>query len=230
MRFTRHRPFVALALASVGLLGLAACSSGEEDAPAASSQTPEEPTVETKKPVVAEGQPEWANPVTTGGELISTIEAGDITVQVYQAGVTQATKTGQFANPDTNKPIIDVGADIVFVNYVVTNGGAPIDLGSSFVSIEARYDDWPYVQGMDSIVDGALFEAQGVNADVLATGAFRTPSVYTFGANEQFSFGQNFLYQAGSPITFSVRVTPVDADGKLVHDKKVEAKGTGTIS
>ena len=239
---TRAARLGVAALASVAMLGLAACSEDESDDPGTAASAESEPTEEPEEPEETEAaddaqggasagdQPDWANPVTTPGEKLTTIELGDITVDVYQVGTTKATKTGQFVNPDNNKPIIAEGDEIVFLNYVATNGGADIDLGSSGVSVEARYDDWPYVQGMDSIVDSALFEEQGVNDGAFASGSYRDPSVYTFGAGQQISWGQNFRYQSGSPITFTASVIPVDAEGELLHDEKIEAEGSAEIS
>ncbi|RUQ87970.1 hypothetical protein ELQ93_10205 [Labedella gwakjiensis] len=229
----RSRSLAAAAIASIGILGLAGCSTASEEPADETEQSaaPEPSESEESEAPAAEGQPAWANPVTEGGELISTIELdGGITVEVYQVGTTAATKTGQFVDPDTNEPIIDEGDEIVFVNYVVSNAGDPVDLGSSLVSVDARYDDWPYMQGMDSVVDDALFEEQGVNTDALADGAYVDPSVYTLGTGEQYSYGENFPYQADSPITFDVSVTPVDAEGELLHDDRIEAEGTGTIA
>jgi hypothetical protein len=237
-------------VASALLLGLAACGSDGGDAPAeseapAAEETTEPATDETEpaedetEPAedadadAAAGQgeqPEWANPVTTPGEQIASYKAGDVRVDVYQVSVVPATKTGNFVDPETNEPIIDVGDEIVFVNYVVTNEGDPIDLGSSLVSTEARYDDWPYMQGMDSVTDFDLTDAQGVNRDALAPGAFRDPSVYTFGTGQTYSYGENFRHQAGSPITFETTITPVDAEGELLHDARIEGSGTGTIA
>lgn len=233
MRNPRSRTLAAAAIACVGLFGLVGCApAAEEEAPDTEKSASAEPSEsEEAEAPTAEGQPAWANPVTDGGELISTIKLdGGVTVEVYQVGTTTATKTGQFVDPDTNEPIIAEGDEIVFVNYVVSNTGDPIDLGSSLVSIDARYDDWPYMQGMDSVVDSDLFEAQGVNDDALADGAYVDPSVYTLGTGEKYSYGENFPYQANSPITFDVSMTPVDAEGELLHDDRVEAEGTGTIA
>ncbi|MUK03375.1 hypothetical protein GM708_16570 [Vibrio cholerae] len=242
------------AVASIAVLGLSACGSGsgtaadpesvEATSPPPATQEPTgspspedtaeasaESTVDsTSAPAAAEGQPAWAEPLTTGGDLISTIEAGSISIEVYQMATTAATKTGQFADPEKNEPIIDVGDEIVFVNYVITNNGDPVDLGSSLVNVTARYDDWPYMQGMDSVVDKALFAAQGVNDDGFLDSAYADPSVYTFGSGEQYSYGENFPYQAGSPIAFSASAIPVDAAGDLLHDKKAEGEAAGTIN
>jgi hypothetical protein len=233
LRTIRSRSLAAVAIASVGLFGLAACSTDAEEPPAETEQTtaPEPSESDEAEAPATEGQPAWAQPVTEGGELISTIELdGGVTVEVYQIGTTTATKSGQFVDPDSNEPIIAEGDEIVFVNYVVSNSGDPVDLGSSLVSIDARYDDWPYMQGMDSVVDEDLFEEQGVNDDAFAEGSYVDPSIYTLGTGEQYSFGENFPYQADSPITFDVSMTPVDAEGELLHDDRVEAEGTGTIA
>lgn len=224
-----RRATVAL-VASMALFGLAACGGGSDSSKAdkATSTTPAAAAT-TDAPTASGSQPAWAKPTSEVGDKISTIKAGDITVDVYQVGTAKATKTGQFVDPADNKPIIEKGDDIVFVNYVITNTGAPIDLGSSLVDVQARYDDWKYLQGMDSIVDSALFEQQKVNTDGLAPGAFKDPGVYTLGKGETYSVGENFKYQKNSPITFEVGAVPVDAKGDLLHDKKLSGEGKGTI-
>ena len=220
-------------IASVALLGLTGCS-GDAEAEAASAPTSAEASAEATEgsaaPASTGAQPEWAAPLTTPGTSIANLQAGDVTVEVFQVGVTQATETGNFVDPETNQPIIAVGDDVVFVNYVVTNTGDPIALRASLVDVQARYDDWPYLQGMDSVTDAALYEQQGVNDDALAPGTFRDPSVYELGTGQSYSFGENFRYQPGSPITFEVTVTPVDAAGDLVFDQATEGTGAGTIS
>lgn len=230
IRTRTSRAAVAL-VASFALFGLAACGGGSDGSKAdkTTPTTPAPTEATTDAPVASGDQPAWAKPSTNVGEKISTIKAGDITVDVFQVSIAKATKTGQFVDPDNNKPIIAEGDDIVFVNYVITNNGAPIDLGSSLVDVQARYDDWKYMQGMDSIVDSALFEAQNVNTEGLAPGAFKEPSIYTLDKGQSYTVGENFRYQKDSPITFKVGATPVDAKGDLLHDKKVEGEGTGTI-
>ncbi|MFE6234679.1 hypothetical protein [Cellulosimicrobium sp. NPDC057862] len=238
------RSAARLTVAAALALGLTACTinvgGGTPETP-----TPEETSAEETAPVDdaeevddaaaeetgASGElPDWANPVTNPGEQISTFNVGEVRIDVYQVGVTQATKDGLFVDPENNQPIIAEGDDIVFVNYVITNEGAPIDLGSSLVSIDERYDDWPYMQGMDTIVDDDLYGAQGVNDDGMAPGAYREPTVYTFGTGQSYSYATNFRYQSGSPITFDGTIVPVDAEGELLHDERMEGEGTGTIS
>lgn len=224
------RTLATVALVGAGLFGLAACAGGPAPEPETTQTDAGAETEETEEstPVTAEGQPSWALPATTEGDKIATIEVGGIVVEVYQVAVTQATKTGQFATPDGD-PVIAVGDDIVFVNYVISNTGDPIDLGSSLVLIDARYDDWPYLQGMDSVVDRTLFEQIGVYSSPFGPDSYVDPGVYTFGTGERYSYGQNFPYQSGSPIGFSVSVTPVDAEGDLLHDEGLDVEGAGTI-
>ena len=240
------RTLSSLTVAAVLAVGLSACTinvgggTPETPAPEETTAAEESPEVDDAEEVDAEAAegtgasegalPDWANPVTTPGEQISTFSIGDVRVDVYQVGTAQATKDGLFANPDTNEPIIAQGADIVFINYVITNEGEPIDLGSSLVSIDERYVDWPYLGGMDTIVDDELYAAQGVNDDGMAPGAYREPTVYTFGTDQSYSYGTNFLYQPGTEITFDGTIVPVDAQGELLHDERIEGEGTGTIS
>ncbi len=171
----------------------------------------------------------WAEPVTDVGELLTTVELGDVVVEVFQVGVTQATKTGGFVDPEENEPIIDVGDDIVFVNYVVTNHGDPLDLGSTLVDVSPRYEDWPYMQGMDSITDFELTEEMGVNRTAIAPGDMPDPIIYTLGTGESFSVGDNFHHQPGSAITFAARYTPVDDEGELLHEERIETEASATI-
>ncbi|WP_407319449.1 hypothetical protein UQW22_03445 [Isoptericola halotolerans] len=175
-------------------------------------------------------EPEWANPLTTPGEEITSFTVGDVRVDVYEVGVIQAPKDGLFVDPEKNEPIIAEGDDIVFLNYVITNEGDAIDLGSSLVNVSARYDDWPYMQGMDTITGADLYAEQEVNDSGTHATAFRDPSVYPFESGQSYSVGTNFHHQADSPITFEATVTPVDENGDLLHDDRVEGEGTATIS
>ena len=219
MRISRALPIL---LAS-GLLvaGLASCAAPVEDdtKPDTSESTEETPVEETEAPVVTGDYvaASFANPVTNPGELLTSVTGTNFQVDIYQVGTAAATKTGSFANPDTSKPIIEVGAELVFVNYVITNtSDEDIPLTSLLVDVTARYADWPYLQGMDSIVDFTLDEQMGINRSGLATGNLEAPFIWEPGTS--FSYGQNFLYQAGSPITFSAGLTPSDEDGDLNHD------------
>ncbi|MTB87662.1 hypothetical protein H9L21_05055 [Aeromicrobium senzhongii] len=223
------------AAATTALLTLSACG-GSDDEPAkeettsAASEAPsQEPSASADAEAASGDQPDWANPVVTKGDKISSFEAGDITVDVYQVGTAPAPKQGMWVDPKTNKPLIAKGDPIVFVNYVVTNKGDAVDLGASLVSISPRYEDWQYAQGMGGITDFALYEAQGINSAAIKPGGFQESGVYTLGAGQQYSYGENFHHQAGSKITFQARVVPVDAEGELIHDKGIEGEGTGTI-
>ena len=120
-------------------------------------------------------------------------------------------------------------ADAVGLGATDYQASSILDLGFSLVSISARYDDWPYLQGMDSVVDFDLFDEVGVNRDPFGPDSYRDPGVYTFGTGERYSFGENFPYQPGSPIGFEVSVTPVDSEGDLLHDEGLDGSGSGTI-
>lgn len=240
----------AVSAAMVPLLLLVGCGSDDDSNDDSSSSPSSEstPTEEAEAPETTESAPAetesstddgaaasdgsapaWANPVTTPGDLLTTVELGDIEVEIYQVGNAKAPKDGMFLDPDTNKPILKQGDDLVFVNYVATNNGAPVDLGSSLISVSPRYDDWKWMQGMDGSVDSDLFTQLGVSKSGVAPGAYADPSVYTFGTGQTFSWGESFKYQKGSGIEFDFTMTPVDAQGELLHDDKVEATGSTTI-
>lgn len=254
MRITRG--IASLAVAGLTVAGLTACSSDDsdketsvitttdatEETTEASDEPTEEPTEDesdeaTDEPTEDSGDaaasgdsPAWAVPTTTPGEQIATIEGTDFTVDVYQVATATASKTGQFVDPDTNLPLIAEGDEIVYVNYVFTNTGSEdIPLSYSLVSVSAEYADWPYLQGMDSIVDSAQFEEMDVTSSAIATGTGEE-APFTWAPGETFSYGQNFKYQAGSPITFDATLTPADDAGDLVHDERQEASVDATIS
>ena len=230
MRISRALPIL---LAS-GLLvaGLSACAAPvEEDTKPDTSESSEETPVEETEAPVATGDyvaASWANPITNPGELLTSVTGTNFQVDIYQVGTVAATKTGSFANPDTNKPIIEVGAELVFVNYIVTNtSDEDIPLSFSLVDVTARYADWPYLQGMDSIVDSALDTQMNINRSALATGNLEAPFIWEAGTS--FSYGQNFLYQANSPITFAAGLTPADESGDLNHDLAQDVSVDTTI-
>lgn len=197
-------------------------------APAASEPSDDE-TVDQEETTTASGDtPAWAKPTTTPGEKIATIAADGFQVEVYQVGVTEATKTGQFVTPDGD-PVIAAGDDIVFVNYVITNtSGGDIPLSYSLVNVQATYASWPYLQGMDSVVDSALFEQMQVNSSAIAPGSGDSPFIWPAGTS--FSFGQNFHYEKNGPITFEATLTPALPSGDLDHDKRQEAEADGVIA
>lgn len=218
-------PFILAAALTVGLVG---CTAPEPVASPETETTAPAPEETTAAPSGNGDAASFANPVTTPGELLSSAEGDGFKIDIYQVGTATASKTGQFANPDTNKPIIEVGAEVVYVNYVVTNTGTEdIPLSYSLVDVQARYDDWPYLQGMDSVVDSAQFAEMQVNSTGIATGVGEAPFIWEPGTS--FSYGENFLYQSGSPIEFKVGLTPADESGDLNHDAKQEIVINTTI-
>lgn len=240
------RPLAALSIAGLALTGIAACSSDEPEENTSTVEETEEPSEEpmeeeTEEPAEDEAEEEddsaagsgdgaaWANPVTTPGDLLTTIEGDSFSVEVYQVGTTTSPKDGLFVDPEQNLPIIAEGDEIVFVNYVVTNtSDEPMPMAFNLVDVEARYADWPYMQGMDTITGKDLYESMDVNDSAIAVGNTEAPFVLEPGA--QFSYGENFKYQAGSAITFDATYTPADDAGELVHDDRQEATADATIS
>lgn len=203
---------------------VAPTSAAPEQTPSADAPSEEPKAEETTSEAPAEAAPgklvtaDFAREVTTPGEKLTTITAEGYTVDVYQVGVEKATKDGLFADPDTNKPLIAKGDDIVFVNYVVTNtSGKDIPLSISFVSISARYADWQYLQGMDTITDADLYAKLKVNDEAYKLGLGDAPYVWKSGTS--YSSGENFKYQKGSDLEITVNLTPSDTDGELDHDK-----------
>lgn len=170
----------------------------------------------------------WTGEILTPGEELGVITDGTIEVTVYQVGVAPAPKDGRFVDPDSNEPLIAEGDDIVYVNYVITNvGEEAIPLGSSLVAISPEYIDWPWMQGMDGITDSALAEEMGISTRTIHEIA--DPTVYPLAPGETYAYGENFAYQPGTELIVSVRYTPVDDEGDLVHDERQEFEGSVVI-
>ncbi|NDL58549.1 hypothetical protein F7O44_15885 [Phytoactinopolyspora sp. XMNu-373] len=173
--------------------------------------------------------PEWAAPVTTPGELIATLEGDNFEVEVYQVGVTESPKDGMLVDPDDNEPVLAEGDDIVFVNYVVTNtSDEPINLSASLVSMKATYEDWPYLQGMDSITDFDLYDEMEVNNS--GTADHHEDGIYPLGPGQTLSYGENFMYKTDAAVVFEATLTPVDDDGELLSDERQEVAAEVTLS
>ncbi len=231
------RAALALPLALVAVLGLSACSgdTAPEETTSASTSVETPDTEETPadeeaeaEPAAAGDKPAWAATNEVVGTQLGTAEGDGFTVDIYQVSTAVATKTGQFAD-ESGTPILNPGDPLVFVNYVLTNtGDADLPLTYSIVGVDARYADWPYMQGMDSIVDSALFEAAGVVDSPITPGSGDAPFVLAPG--QSVAYGENFKHQPGSPIEFEVTLTPADAAGDLNHDLRQEVAVEATIA
>ncbi len=224
---------VSIAAAAILLAGCSSAAPDVDPAPS-SDMTPDAQPSPSSSPTAAVAQgpaglklAEWAVPFTGTGPTIATISGADFQLEVQQIGTQKATSTGSFAYPD-GTPVIKEGDDLVFLNYVVTNTSqADIPLGYSLVTVDARYDDWSYLQGMDGLADDDLFDALGLSQDG-ASYEFDVP--YVLHPGESFAYAENFAYEPGEAISFDVDLTPVDSTGDLDHDKAEDVTGTGTVS
>jgi len=212
-----------------------ATPAAEDDAPSATPEAtdaPEAPETSSapapEESQAAQGEPgelvtaDFARPVTTPGEKLTTVDGPGFTVDIYQVGVTKATRDGLFVDGETKEPIIAEGDDIVFVNYVVTNTGTEtIPLSNLYVQVSGEYADWKYLGGMDSISDSSLFEKFDVNTDAYLIG-YDGEAPFEWKPGTSFSYGENFKYQKGSDINFTVELTPSTPDGELDHDASID--------
>lgn len=253
-RILRSSPLTALGSAAtvLALMTLAGCggSDAEPDAtrstPASSptdtptSDTTSDPTTDaptdsttdqTGSPTSAAAAgktPAWAKPATTPGTSLGSFKVGDIAIDVYQVGTAPASKQGMFADPKTSKPLIAKGTPIVVLNYVVTNKGASsVNLSNLLVAIEATYDDWQFIQGMDGVTDYDLFQRLNVHrdtSDALDLSKASAQGPYPFEPGQTFSYGTDFKYEKGEGITFKAEVVPADASGAMLHDQTKSAE------
>ncbi len=241
---SKTRTRLARATCAAGLLlALTACSQTPTAVP---DRTPEPAQTQgadvvapamsatpSSAPVDAAGElvtPDWAAPAVDAGTELATAQVGALSVRMTQAGTAAATRTGQFADP-SGKALIEVGDELVVVGWVATNTSTePVRLGYSLVSVEPRYDDWPYLQGMDSVVDGALFDTAGVHQDAFTYPAAGDFTTFVLAPGESISAATNFERQPGSPVTFAVSYVPVDEAGELLHEQKQQTTVQAVIS
>lgn len=226
------RRLTVIGIAMVVIFGFSACGSDDdEDTDDTSVSSEENETDEgdsSDEDDTTEGEaPDWARGVSTPGDKIASMDLDDVTVDIYQVDVVEATDDSRLADPDTKEPLVEEGDDIVYVNYVVTNEGDAVDLGSSLVKMAAKYDDWEYSQSMEGTSDRDQFEEM----DVFERGLDETqdPAIYTLDEGESYSFGVNFLYKEGTDITFEGTMAPVDDDGDRISDELAEDKVDATI-
>lgn len=235
---TISKRMAVLTLTAAVIFGLAACGGDDDSDDAAKDETSSSESEQDDDAEDADeaeddssgevgDKPDWAEDITTPGDKITSIELDDVTVDVYQVDVTEANEPGRYKDQETDELLIDKGDDIVYVNYVITNHGDPIDLGSSLVNVTARYDDWKYMQSMRGVNDRDQFEEMEVNQRPIDE--INDPAIYTLGTDESYSTGANFLYKEGAKIEFKADMNPVDDSGDRIEDGSVEGETETTI-
>ncbi|GGU45085.1 hypothetical protein [Nocardioides albus] len=209
----RNRSLIgAFALLAVG--SLAACGNDDSASDDTTPKPAESETAETGETAV-EGDfkaPAWAKPTFATGTKLTTVKAGDLSIDVYKAGVAEAPEDGIFVDPETRKPVIAKGDELVFVNYVITNeGSGPIDLDEVDVEIDARWDDWPYVQDMAGVKgDEELYMEFKINGDddddMADFAAYDGDGPMPLAPGETVSFGDSFGFEKGHDLELEVEV------------------------
>lgn len=244
------------ATGSVVLLGFAVASCGEEpavtpsavavddagtgtDAPPAATDAPDAGATELAEDAdqataapdapAAYTTPDWGNPVTTPGDLLVTAEVGSFEVDIYQVDVLPADRDSSSVDPSTDEPIVAEGEEIVFVNYVVRNvTSEPVNMTYARVGFVAAYDDWPYLGGMSAINSTDQFEQLGLNSNASGAG-LQDVDYFTIGPGEWVAQAENYPYQPGSEIEFTVRYLATDDEGEPLADGRYETVTTTTI-
>lgn len=234
MRRIRQR-VGAMSAVAVLALALGACSDdarSEDETPTQQDLSPEPPDGPSTAGAADREYttPDWANPVSTDGDLLVTIGVGDLEVDVYQVDVAPAPRNSIETDPDTDEPLIAEGDDLVYVNYVVRNAGdEPVQLTVTLLQAQVRYDDWPHWESMPGVTDFAQLEEFGLTS-VAAAGEFIGEPPYVLNPGEWFNKAANFGYQPGSDIEFSVRYFLADADGERISGSRVLTVGQATIN
>jgi hypothetical protein len=175
----------------------------------------------------ADGAAPWANPVTTDGESLGTIELGDVTVEAFLVTTDVSTRSSIWADPDTDEPIVNEGDPVVVINYVVTNNGEPVNLSYGLVDVGLNYDSWPFMQ-QPSVADSTLMESVGVN-DNGVNGDSLGEDVYTLGTGESYSVAEVMLHQPGEAYTIEAEFEARDDAGER-NGNEFEGEITGTMN
>ncbi|MDR3069048.1 MAG: hypothetical protein LBU50_06055 [Cellulomonas sp.] len=230
--FRLPRTLLAGAALAVGLAGLAGCSSSSDDKSAESNSSSNDKSSETNSssddkpsetPRPDAVKAEWATALTVKGDKLTTIEVGDLIVDVYQVGTAKSTKEMWVLYPDFEEPVLEVGVELVVVNYVVTNvGSKPVPLSRLLVDISVHFDSSENSPEGDS----SVLEAMGLDDDGYD---YNYDSPYILEPGQAYSVGDTFQRLEGNAVTFSVDYTPATADGELDQDNRVdevEAKAT----
>lgn len=211
------------AFALVAAVGpLAACGSDDSASDDTTPESAESETAEASESPAADeaaaGEfkaPAWAKPSFATGTKLTTVKAGDISVDVYKAGTAEATEDGNFVDPETKKPILAKGDELVFVNYIITNkGSSPIDLDEDDVEIDSKWDNWPYLQGMDGVTDDELYTKFKINggdeSDMADFAKYDPEDPQPLAPGETVSYGDNFAFEKGHELKLEVEVGDAD--------------------
>ena len=175
----------------------------------------------------ADGAAPWANPITTEGESLGTIELGDVTVEAFLVTTDVATRSSIWADPDTEEPIVSEGDPVVVINYVVTNNGDPVNLSYGLVDVGLNYDSWPFMQ-QPSVADSTLMESAGVNDNGVNSDSLGE-DVYTLGTGEAYSVAEVMLHQPGEAYTIEAEFEARDDAGER-NGEEFEGTITGTMN
>lgn len=195
----RRRCGAAVGALLIGVSGLAACG-GETDADEQESvRTVDRDSLELL------GAPDWAYEFETPGDLVLTAEIGQLEVDLYQVVVRQSDKRMESVGGDV---IIDIGQDMVYVNYVVTNLGDPLDLDAGLVSANIEYDDasssLPFAEVAPDPEVIAEFGLHTSASDI----SQEYQEEYRIETGEQFAFASAARYEPGNPFELSLRYMP----------------------
>ena len=233
-RITQSIAFSTLAL-TLGVLPLTGCATETKpaDASAGPSATVTTPAPsETATPQESEVEMEvsanhtaanWARGVTAPGELLGSVTSSRVGYQIdfYQVGVRQATKASTLVDKETFQPLINIGDEIVYVNWIVTNiSEAPIVLNEDLINVHVSYAD-SATGDLAATSEPEVFRELNINENAIdeekAVGLV-TNHRYILEPGRSYSMGTNFKHEAGGKATFSITSSPVDEQGMANAD------------
>lgn len=169
----------------------------------------------------------WASDFTPVGELIDTVDLDDVRVDIYFAGTVTAEQEGVFVDADTKEAIVAEGDEIAIFQYIATNNGSKaIDLGSLPLSNHVFYPMVEHGSDMGGLVTIDQYADMGLSYQSVDTQKQKLPEdgsdpIYTLEPGASFSTVDAIKYLPGEELQFNLKVIPVDADGRLIHDEGV---------
>ena len=175
--------------------------------------------------------PDWAAGSVGVGELIGSAKTASWKINAFQVGTGVTSDDSMFVDPDTDENVLPAGSDVVFVNFEYTNiSDMAIDVGLSFATPDLRSVNWKWATGQPGEYKSDAFVAQGVTAELVKLEATKDTQVFSVEPGQTIARAVSIAYGPGvAAQARSLRLTPVDAEGKLLHDLAEETDVQVTI-
>jgi hypothetical protein len=219
-------------------LGATACSSTDETPTASSPTTTAAPSATTSAtpsatptteaaPAAATGDltmAPWAFVAPQGLPELATVQAGALSVQLFDGGRGTASEDLFYSN---GTQAMTLGEPLVYLAWTATNtSDQPVVLGSSALMVDVSH------LGSQTVPDypSSGYHAVGLESGSMSSTEYHEDNRYVLAPGESFTSATNFPLDDGGTWDLTLRWTPVDDAGDLVHDQAVRVETTVQIS